>query len=433
MTKKVDGPADDLKKVLIQKLLVGHFVENIPEDFSKRVAYVWQGNGIWEVRKLVLGTFTTHIHKFDVPGLNKTLKAGWTLNVPKIPATLLDITLSFFRQIHNKHSSEVFLQYFYDTKKEEYILHCPQQIVGPCSVNYKRDLDYEKGKILVFEIHSHGTMGAFFSGTDDNDEKDDRFFGVIGHVKNYYPELKMRLSVGGRKQDIEMDDIFNLDGSNYYTESFPADWANCIKEKKVKIVEKNNHADLWNRPCRSGGSVYYPVDELRGSHRFRRDHRAPGRHVTVGCEQLSTDEDIDKQLSMFTDQDEWLTHTYKNRINNRNIEAGLQTHSEPHVSEKLLNDNNVTDVDIMRNLLETHEQSWDDAETVSCVSGLRNDQSLVEKDGKTYVVYNSDDTEIWEEIETVEKEEVENEQSRERETWEGFGEEILSNWRDIKW
>jgi hypothetical protein len=58
---------------------------------------------------------------------------------------------------------------------------------------------------------------------------------------------------------------------------------------------------------------------------------------------------------------------------------------------------------------------------------------LVEKDGKTYVVYNSDDTEIWEEIETVEKEEVENEQSRERETWEGFGEEILSNWRDIKW
>jgi len=324
-------------KLSVQKLLVGHFIEDLPDDFNKKVAYVWQGNGIWEIRKLPIGTFTTHKQKIDVPGLKSTLEEGWKLNVPKIPATLLDVTLSFFRQIYNKHSSEVFLQFFYDKSKEEYILHCPQQVVGPGSVNYKRDTEYEKGKILVFEIHSHGSMGAFFSGTDDADEKDDRFFGVIGKVKQYYPEMKIRLSVGGVKQDINVEDIFNLDETNYHTESFPLEWINNIKEKKVKVIHRTPNLHRRNR-----GGVYYPEN----------DYDLYGLDSEL-CDQLS--------ISEFMNEEK--------------------------------------------------------------ISGMKDEQKLVEHNGKVYIVTNIDDEELWEEIETSRKEE-DNEKSQE---------DFIGHWSDIKW
>lgn len=366
MSNKIGKSVAAANKLVVQKLLVGHFVEDLPENFNKKVAYVWQGDGIWEVRKLQLGTFVTHMHKCDVPGLKKTLKEGWSLNVPKIPATLLDVTLSFFRQIYNKHSSEVFLQYFYDTNKEEYILHCPQQTVGPGSVNYKRDFEYEKGKILVFEIHSHGSMAAFFSGTDNADEKDDRFFGVIGHVKNYYPELKIRLSVGGRKQDIDVESIFNLDETSYNKESFPAEWANRIKEKKVKVVHRPMSTGRSNR----SGGVYYPVgDVYPGNGGFPTHMIYPGEEFS----------DLDDQLSMFNDE----------------------------------------------------------AEAIPYASGIEDDQKLIEKGGKIYIVTNTGDKEIWEEIETTEKEEVGNGQHEKYShhyTKESRRDsEILRHWRDIKW
>jgi PRTRC genetic system protein A len=305
-------------KLAVQKLLVGHFVEEIPDDFSKKVAYVWQGDGIWEVRKLPIGTFTNIIQKFEVPGLKRTMKEGWTLNVPRIPATLLDVTLSFFRQIYNKHSSEVFLQYFYDFNSEEYVLHCPQQAVGPGSVSYRRDAEYERGKTLVFEIHSHGSMAAFFSGTDDADEKDDRFFGVIGKVKQYYPEMKIRLSIGGKKQEVDVEDIFNLDEGSYHKESFPAEWVSRIKEKKVEVVKRER-----TRPSRSG-AVYYPAE---------------------------------RQLPLEMNPYELVPH-------------------------------------------ELHEQDGC-YEELHC-TGIQDDQKLVEKDGKIYIVTSNGDKEEWEEIETNE-------------------------------
>jgi len=360
MPKKKDPEKKDPeKKMALQKMLVGHFIEDIPENFNKKVAYVWQGNGIWEVRKLPLGTFVTCKEKFNVPGLKQTLEEGWSLNVPKIPATLLDVTLSFFREIYDKHSSEVFLQYFYDTEKEEYILHCPEQTVGPGSVNYKRDTDYEKGKILVFEIHSHGSMGAFFSGTDNADEKDDRFFGVIGRVKQYYPELKIRLSMGGYKQDINVEDIFNLDESDYHKESFPSEWVGRIREKKVKIVQRSRPRSQSNR------GVYYPVESVY-----------PGEG---GCPPHSHFDSDMEQLSIFDDDDDGLI-------------------------------------------------------PIPYTTGVRNDQKLIEKDGRVFVVTDTGAEEIWEEIETTEKEEVCNgqhekcgKQSKEQDS------EVLKHWREIKW
>lgn len=251
ITKPADPPMDEKKKIALQKIMVGHFIENVPEDCVKKVVYVMQGDGVYEQRINKLGKFTTRIAKLDIPGLESNLCEGWELNVPKIPVSLLGTTVSFFRKIYAEHSSEVFLQFYWDQDKEEYIVHCPKQTVGGASVRYENDEMFsDLNKILVFEIHSHGNMGAFFSGTDDRDEKADRFFGVIGNINKFFPDMKLRLSVGGSKVEVDVEDLFDLDEEIYHAETYPKDWAERISKAKVKVVNpgkfrRNRQVSMW--------------------------------------------------------------------------------------------------------------------------------------------------------------------------------------------
>jgi PRTRC genetic system protein A len=237
------------KEIMLQKLITGHFIEKIPEDCKKKVCYVLQGHGLWEVRKNRLGTFTSQVEKFQVPGLIADLEESWELNVPRIPAKILVQIVSFFRKIHRSLNSEVFVQVFYDWEKKEYFPHVPQQTVSGASVRYTNEFEDDAGKTLVFEIHSHNTMGAFFSGTDDADEKSDRFFGVVGKINQYYPEMLIRLVVGGRKQSVDVDELFDIDADeNYFAEVFPAEWISKVNEQRFKV-----------RRYRGGRKVYVPT------------------------------------------------------------------------------------------------------------------------------------------------------------------------------
>lgn len=237
------------KEIALQKLMVGHFIEEIPEDCKKKVVYVLQGNGFWERRTNRVGTFTSHIHRFKVPGLNSNLKETWELNVPRIPAKILVQIVSFFRKIHRTYNSEVFVQVFYDFETGEYFPHVPKQTVSGASVHYVNEFAHDSNKSLVFEIHSHNTMSAFFSGTDDADEKSDRFYGVVGRLDQYFPEMKLRLSVGGRFQEVDVDELFDIDqNETHYAEVFPAEWMGKVSEQKFKV-----------RKYRGGKKVYVPV------------------------------------------------------------------------------------------------------------------------------------------------------------------------------
>lgn len=224
---------DKGEKLALQRLLVGHFIERIPDDCTKGVAYVLQGDGVYERRKNRLGTFVTRIATVEIPGLDSTLDDGWELAVPKVPVTLLGTTIAFFRKVYSLHHSEAFVQFFYDTDTKDYLLYCPKQVVSGASVKFERDASFETpSRILVMEIHSHGSMSAFFSGTDDKDEKDDRFYGVVGNVTDYFPQMKLRLSMGGYVREVDVDDIFDIDEEMYHAESFPEDWPTRVEKKK---------------------------------------------------------------------------------------------------------------------------------------------------------------------------------------------------------
>lgn len=225
-------------KLSLQKALVGHYIENIPDKCKKKVSYVLQGDGLWQVRKNEIGTFYIHMYDTIIPGLECNLEAGWELNVPKIPVELWNMAISFFKDVNRVHNSEAYLQFFYDEKDNEYILHCPKQVVSGASVKYENDEMFESDKILVLEVHSHNSMGAFFSGIDDSDEKSDRFFGVIGKVNTCGPEYKLRLMMGGFPVEVDLEDIFEIENAVEY----PKDWLSKIEKRKA--IKKKGYSDI---------------------------------------------------------------------------------------------------------------------------------------------------------------------------------------------
>jgi len=230
-TKKVDKD----QALAFHKMLVEHCIDDIPKDCKKKVIYVLKGDGVWQIRKNNIGIFVVHMANAKVPGLKKDLEEGWDLHVPLIPPSLLESTISFFREVYRQYQTEAHVQFFYDTKKEEYLLHCPKQEVTAGSVKYERDKGFEKPHlILVLEMHSHGGMSAFFSGTDDGDEKDDRFYGVVGKIKQFQPEMKFRLSIGGFKYDLNADNIFDL---RTHDKKFPNKWLKNVTKKELKIFD----------------------------------------------------------------------------------------------------------------------------------------------------------------------------------------------------
>jgi PRTRC genetic system protein A len=90
----------------------------------------------------------------------------------------------------------------------EYQVRIPTQKVGAASVAYEFD-HLLAGDVIIVDIHSHNNMGAFFSGTDNNDDKKNTCYsGVIGKLGTSTPETKWRFNDLDHKIECNLDSIF---------------------------------------------------------------------------------------------------------------------------------------------------------------------------------------------------------------------------------
>jgi PRTRC genetic system protein A len=55
----------------------------------------------------------------------------------------------------------------------------------------------EDGEYVPIEVHSHNTMPAFFSKTDNRDENGLRIYGVLGRMDRDVVDFKLRISIYG--------------------------------------------------------------------------------------------------------------------------------------------------------------------------------------------------------------------------------------------
>ena len=165
--------------------------------------YIVAGNGLFirtSRKNLAQDTLieaTICIGPVEIRGLS-VLDERIELTHGKIPRRLYDLALSALMASSDRE------QYLAITWETEYRLRMPTQERNSASVKY------EKLPYSVMDIHSHGHMDAFFSYTDDSDEKGLRLYMVVGRLDTLLPEVELRLGVYGYFAPLSIEDIFDV-------------------------------------------------------------------------------------------------------------------------------------------------------------------------------------------------------------------------------
>ncbi|MBQ4629822.1 MAG: hypothetical protein IJB70_02405, partial [Clostridia bacterium] len=193
---------------------------------GKVISFVPSEDGrVFEVRNSKMGTFIAPTEKVTS---FKKVRAGFIPALPKIPYKTLSEIIAFFKSYVDKDGAVEALAYIYwSFADSRYYVYVPKQIVGKARVDSTLpDMDEDKF-MLVMEIHSHNTMPGFFSSTDDSDEKATRLYTVVGKMDKVFPEIKTRISCGGKFVEINPEEVFEgFDGV------FPENWKEAVEIRK---------------------------------------------------------------------------------------------------------------------------------------------------------------------------------------------------------
>ena len=83
------------------------------------------------------------------------------------------------------------------------------RLVVPPQAGTAAALIYRPPSGVVAEFHSHGSLPAFFSTTDDRDEQGFRIYGVVGRLDAPQPEMSLRVGVYGHFAPVEWSQVFD--------------------------------------------------------------------------------------------------------------------------------------------------------------------------------------------------------------------------------
>ena len=157
--------------------------------------YILAGNGLFvRARSPLLGA-TVLITPAEVRGL-LPLEEKVELTQGRIPWMLYDLAVSVLAAEPNRE------RYLAVTWEGKYHLKVPSQEGTAGGV------EYERLPNTVLDIHSHGTMRAFFSGTDDRDEQGFRIYMVMGRFDTLLPDVEIRVGVYGYFAPLVLHEVF---------------------------------------------------------------------------------------------------------------------------------------------------------------------------------------------------------------------------------
>ncbi len=157
---------------MFDKLVTYHIHKRDPLPANDALAYqyVLAGNGVFVRAETRFFTALLPITSGTVRGL-PTLRSQFHLLVPCIPARLLDAVLTDARRARRLDGgrpdnglNEVFYQFHHHGRAVQ--VKKPAQEATPTSVTTA----VAETASIIFDLHSHGNMRAFFSQTDTADE-----------------------------------------------------------------------------------------------------------------------------------------------------------------------------------------------------------------------------------------------------------------------
>jgi PRTRC genetic system protein A len=191
----------------LKENLVDYHIGVPDEGFCKPVNYVMTAEGVHYIRNTGLGFFVLKTDK--VPGLPK-IKSGLNLTIPKIPFELICQCYSFFKAIYDRDNTEASALIFFNPETQEHFIHIPEQKNTASSSDFTEDPDtplLREKMVPVMELHSHAGMSAFWSGTDNQNEKREQTYMVMGDMSKKEISYKVRLSCAGVQEDIDIWEI----------------------------------------------------------------------------------------------------------------------------------------------------------------------------------------------------------------------------------
>lgn len=152
----------------------------------------------------------------DVKRLTR-MKERLRFELAKIPVELVARINTFFAEVYYRYRSEAMVILFYDPKQREWMAHVPAQKVSYGGIDYENPtpLDYEPRFMRMGTWHSHASISAFHSGTDDNDEftagagvhlTSGKFMQAFKE-KGIEPEACASIVMGGGRFTVELEQV----------------------------------------------------------------------------------------------------------------------------------------------------------------------------------------------------------------------------------
>lgn len=292
---------------------------------------IMAGNGVFEVVDSRYG-FSVKNQSDNYPGLGaayESLADGCFVTVnpaPKIPRQAIESVIEWYKRITHKNGEEAQVNFYWNQFKketisnedgievalkdipgvkiwgEELFSYTPKQY-NSSGLTEVADEDewydtFNRNFGLYVETHSHNSMDAFASGTDEANSANDGFQLVFGHLNTEKPimyswmTMNRVMRLGMKKDELEKimeinpDAVYNEQAEKVeynintleFDESLFEIWDNQILTRPIPVYKKGNVKPLqqtyygfddldfdmdkwWNQPKKTSTVVYSSQEE----------------------------------------------------------------------------------------------------------------------------------------------------------------------------
>jgi hypothetical protein len=201
------------------KVFVNDGTQEMPDD---DIMYIVGKEGIFLKKKMGVMESIAPVKNISIL---ESVASMARMHIPPIPGPTFAKTVSFFREVYKEYYGESIVLIFFNEETEKYKMFPPSQKVTAGSLEYNRGITIE-GWTMIGTIHSHGSMSAFHSGVDDDDEKTfDGLHITVGNVKDEEVSISASIVSNGHRFMIE-----------------PSQYIKQVKKTKEIDEEKTSYA-----------------------------------------------------------------------------------------------------------------------------------------------------------------------------------------------
>ncbi len=185
------------------KVVLNDGQNEMPED---DIYYIIAKEGVYLKKKLGVMESLAPVSKISIL---KSVNSMAKMHITPIPGKWIAKVMEFFKAVYTEHRSEAIVLLFYNAETGKHKIVPPMQKVAGASCDYDKGITIEN-YAMIGTIHSHGSMSAFHSGTDDKDEEHfDGLHITLGDLNEENPSISASIVANGYRVMIEPTEYIN--------------------------------------------------------------------------------------------------------------------------------------------------------------------------------------------------------------------------------